>query len=123
MVLCLLFYFKIPPFAKPKTETVPTEDVEEMTEYMGKPELDTFPVSPKPATEIAGMAVEYYRPDKEEARELEDTGPNVVYEMLGDTPKAQELHAVEAASVSQRSPLSRTISPVSDRGENVRGSI
>jgi hypothetical protein len=124
LVLGLLFFFKIPPFAKSKakSQTGPTDEVQEMTEYMDKPELDTIPISAKPATEIAGTAVEYYRPDKDGSRELENTGPDMVYEMLGDTPRAQELHAAERSPISQGSPLSGTVSPVSDRGQN-RGSI
>lgn len=126
-VLALLFFLKKRPFAKPKEDAKPSEEPPiEMTEHTfgGKPELDDTAMPPKPPTEMAAVAVEYYPPDKD-ARELESPRPNIIYEMLGDTPRAQELHAVESSSHSPRSPesqisrLSGTISPVSDRGERV----
>jgi hypothetical protein len=126
LVLALLFFFKKRPFAKPQVAK-PTEDPPvEMVEYSftGKPELDSAPMSPKPATEISGMPVEYYRPDKEATSELVGTGPSTIYEMMGDTPKAQELQGTESSPNSPRSPfadrrslMSGTVSPFSDRSD------
>jgi len=126
-VLALLFFLKKRPFVKPKNEANPPEEPPvEMTEYNfeGKPELGDTAMPPKPPTEMAGVAVEYYPPDKN-ARELESPTPDVVYEMLGDTPGVQELHAVDSPAHSPRSPASQisrasgTISPVSDRGGRI----
>lgn len=125
-VLALLFFLKKRPFAKKKEEAKSSGDAPiEMTEhtpYDGKPELGDTALPPKPPAEMNAVAVEYYPPDKN-ARELESPRPNVVYEMAGDTPEVQELHAVDSAAHSPRSPasqisrLSGTVSPVSDRGE------
>jgi hypothetical protein len=127
-VLALLFFLQKRPFAKQKEEVkTPEATVIEMTEYNydGKPELDDTAMSPKPPTEMAAVAVEYYPPDKD-ARELESPRPNTIYEMLGDTPGVQELHAIGSIThssprspASQISRLSGTISPVSERGERV----
>jgi hypothetical protein len=127
LVLGFLYFSKKRPFAKPKEATKPEDPPIEMTEYVfdGKPELDNTPMSPKPPTEIAGAAIEYYSPEKDGRRELESPGPNIVYEMPGDTPTAQELHGVGSDPNSPRSPasaLSRasgTVSPVSDRGGRI----
>jgi hypothetical protein len=126
-MLALLFLLKKRPFAKPKEDTKPSEEAPiEMIEYNfeGKPELGDTALPPKPPTEMAAVAVEYYPPDKD-ARELESPRPNVVYEMDGGMPGVQELHAVESSSHSPRSPesqlsrLSGTVSPVSDRDERI----
>ena len=134
LVLALLFFKKIGPFAKKPEEVSkpPEEPPIEMVEYRftGKPELDSSPapVSQKHASEIGGMPVEYYAPEKEgtSAGELE-AGPSMIFEMMGDTTRAQELQDTASSPNSPRSPyadrrshMSGTVSPVSDRGEDSR---
>ena len=92
-MLCLLFFKKCPPFAKKRIEkkSERIDETHETEEYTGKPELDTITAGIKPATEIAGEAVEYYRPDKDVVFEMGKSAPKVVHEMPGDSPEVQEL--------------------------------
>jgi hypothetical protein len=107
LVLCLLFFKKYPPFAKKRAEKESdrTDEIHEAEEYTGKPELDTITPDIKPATEIAGEAIEYYRPAKDVTFEMGNPAPDVVHEMPGDSPKAQELSA-EGRPPESASPIS-----------------
>ena len=106
LVVALLFFKKIGPFAKKPEEVSkpPEEPPIEMVEYQftGKPELDSSPapVSQKYVSEIGGMPVEYYALEKEGTA----SSPN--------SPRSP--------NADRRSLMSGTVSPVSDGGGDSR---
>lgn len=137
LVLALLFLKKIGPFAKKPEEVSkpPEEPPIEMVKYQftGKPELDSSPapVSQKHISEIGGIPVEYYAQEKEGTRAGElEAGPSMIYEMMGDTHRAQELQGTASSPNSPRSPhadrrslISGTVSLVSDGGGGSRRGV